>query len=123
MPACPRAPYICGKGGIFTGNRYLIPLTGGSGGEGALYAGSWGGGAGGGAILLASSTLITVNGAINAFGGDGSGNIAGAGSGGAIRLVAPTLSGARLASTLRQRPEKPGGRLDADHSGRLQSAT
>jgi hypothetical protein len=81
------------------GNRYLIPLVGGSGGGGALWGGAdnnyYGGGAGGGALLIASSTGITVNGSISAIGGNGLGatGVGGGGSGGAIRLVAPTLSG------------------------------
>lgn len=86
----------CGRGGTFTGNRFLIPLVGGSGGEGALYppAGSNfydAGGAGGGAILIASSSSIALAGAINASGG-GSGGWGGAGSGGAVRLVAPNIT-------------------------------
>jgi hypothetical protein len=96
---------LCGKGGVFSGNRYLVPLVGGSGGEGALAADTWyyGGGAGGGAILVASSTAITIAGTIAANGGMGGtygadidcNNYAmgGGGSGGAVRLVAPTLSG------------------------------
>ncbi len=45
----------CGHAGRFTGNRYLIPLIGGSGGEGASNNDGTcrGGGAGGGAITLA----------------------------------------------------------------------
>lgn len=85
---------VCGISGVFTGNRYLIPMIGGSGGEGAFMEccnGFRRGGAGGGAILIASSTSITVNGTIAARGG-GSG-FAGAGSGGAIRLVAPVVAG------------------------------
>jgi hypothetical protein len=89
---------ICGNSGVFTGNRYLIPLVGGAGGEGARWndGNFYNGGAGGGAILIVSSTSIAIN-----FGGivaDGGSNVAtnviGAGSGGAIRLVAPVLSGA-----------------------------
>jgi hypothetical protein len=86
-----------GKGGTFTGNRYLIPLVGGSGGEGALDPNTMyeGGGAGGGAVLIASSTSITLAGSISAAGGNGGAYYiyAGGGSGGSIRLVAPTLSG------------------------------
>lgn len=85
---------ICGRGGTFTGNRYLVPLIGGSGGEGARWSDAIfrSGGAGGGAILLASSTSISVTGAINATGGRGA-SVAGGGSGGAIRLVAPVITG------------------------------
>ena len=86
---------ICGKGGTFTGNRYLIPLIGGSGGEGAAWSDAtfYSGGAGGGAILIASSTVITLNASINASGGAGTSLVGGGGSGGAIRLVAPVLAG------------------------------
>ncbi len=90
----------CGNGGTFTGNRYLVPLIGGSGGSGAVADGAYnGGGGGGGAILIASSTSIAVNGSISAAGGGGVylvgfyGWLGAGGSGGAIRLVAPTLSG------------------------------
>ncbi|HEV3041706.1 MAG TPA: hypothetical protein VHA33_28330 [Candidatus Angelobacter sp.] len=98
-----------GTGGSFTGNQFLVPLVGGSGGGGANFLGALpttpyaeGGGAGGGAILIASSTSITINGVINANGGSApraGGQICdsdlsgGAGAGGAIRLAAPTISG------------------------------
>ncbi len=96
-----------GAGGRFTGNQFLVPLVGGSGGGGGNFQASpgflsqipygGGGGAGGGAILIASSTSINVSGSINANGGDAGGRncqlVGGAGSGGAIRLMAPTLSG------------------------------
>jgi hypothetical protein len=94
--ACPLLgglPRLCGKSGTFTGNRYLIPLVGGSGGEGALWDTVYSGGAGGGAVLIASSTSITVGGTIVSQGGNPQGGVAGSGSGGAIRLVAPTLAG------------------------------
>ncbi len=100
---CPVGGSVfCGKGGTFGGNRYEIPLVGGSGGEGALmqwpaYA-FYGGGAGGGAILIGSSTSITLNGIVAANGGQGGidnccGALGGGGSGGGIRLVAPVLAG------------------------------
>ncbi len=89
------------------GNRALIPLRGGSGGGGAIGgpavgAGS-GGGAGGGAIRIASSSSISIAGAILANGGNGgtpnpSGYRGGGGSGGAIHLIAPAISGAGLLS-------------------------
>ena len=86
---------LASGGGGFSGNQFLIPLTGGSGGGGA---GTTGGGAGGGAILIASSTRIVVNGSITANGGDPGilpfwGHVAGGGSGGAIRLISNTISG------------------------------
>ncbi|MDX2250922.1 MAG: hypothetical protein NW202_01430 [Nitrospira sp.] len=83
----------------------LIPLFGGSGGGGTngnntggvggtpLTGGS--GGGGGGAIVVASTTKITVSGAVTANGGGpnfcGPATI-GHGSGGAIRLVAPEVA-------------------------------
>jgi hypothetical protein len=76
------------------GNPSLIPLLGGSGGVGS--PGYWGGAAGGGAILIACSNLLTVNGVIQANGGNAysSGyNWNDGGSGGGIRLVADTLAG------------------------------
>jgi len=102
-----------GKNGSFTGNPYLIPLIGGSGGGGGetfwnalgnaspSFAG--GGGGGGGAILIASSASITYSGVISANGGSGGGDrglttspcgagCGGSGGGGAIRLVAPVIS-------------------------------
>lgn len=88
--------------GKFTGNVFLVPLIGGSGGtggttDGANSACGGGGGAGGGAILIASSTSIAINGSITSNGGNGGNpgsNISnGGGSGGAIRLVAPLIQG------------------------------
>jgi hypothetical protein len=95
--------------GQFTGNQFLVPLIGGSGG-GGVYVGSGApytcfggaGGAGGGAILIASSTSITISGGgvINANGGGPGGNCGlggaapgGVGSGGAVRLIANTITG------------------------------
>ncbi len=90
------------------GNRYMLPLLGGSGGGGG---GKWstvqssqggGGGAGAGAILIASSTNISMNGIILAKGGDGGDNLlvtderyygGGGGSGGSIRLMGNTITG------------------------------
>lgn len=98
----------CGVGGTYgTPSTFtsLLSFFGGSGGGGqngypgsTSVSGSSGGG-GGGAILIASSTRITVAGAIQANGGRGgtASNLtvltAGSGSGGAIRLVAPEIAG------------------------------
>lgn len=101
--------------GSLYGNPFLLPLTGGSGGGGggpggptnisifcgssAGVAGGGGGGAGGGALLIASSTAVTVNGVIDASGGDGGENVAssgcggGGGSGGGVRIIAPIVAG------------------------------
>lgn len=99
----PNAPNpVCGLGGAFSGNKYLVPLVGGSGGGGSDYYSYTGyeyggnGGAGGGSILIASSVSITISGPgqIYAWGGDGgrySGG--GGGGGGAIRLAAPIVQG------------------------------
>jgi hypothetical protein len=80
-------------GGGFSGNQFLVPLIGGSGGAGGTPSG----GAGGGALTIASSVSITVTGTITANGGNagaGSSNTAsGGGAGGGIRLAAPTITG------------------------------
>lgn len=82
----------CGKGAAYVGNRYVVPLLGGSGGQGAYWTSFYvSGGAGGGAILLASSTSVSVTGTIWAFGGNG--GPGGGGGGGTIRVVAPTVTG------------------------------
>jgi hypothetical protein len=83
-----------GSGGV-TANSFLVPLIGGSGGGGSAVNGLFGagGGAGGGAILIASSVSITINGAINASGGNAGDGYAGDGAGGSVRLAAPTIGG------------------------------
>lgn len=92
-------------GGVFSTNRFLVPLIGGSGGGGTNDNSQYGaqGGAGGGAILIASSTKITLvsndapapdgyqNGSIAARGGYGTNRGCG-GAGGAVRLVANTIT-------------------------------
>ena len=81
-------------GGLFTTNRFLVPLVGGSGGGGTNDTGYGSqGGAGGGALLIASSTTITLiyggnangfnTGSIYATGGSGGGRGCG-GAGGAV---------------------------------------
>lgn len=92
----PDASSKKGQNGTFTGDQYLVPLVGGSGGSGAASNDcgtnvSAGGGGGGGAILIASSTTIDLsNGTIRATGG-GSPDWGGGGSGGAIRLVSNAI--------------------------------
>lgn len=91
------------RGGGFSGNSFLVPLVGGSGGAGGIVTGTtrWGsgGGAGGGAILIASSVGISLSGTIRADGGTTFYNgelctmVGGGGGGGAIRLAAATISG------------------------------
>jgi hypothetical protein len=99
-------------GGKFTGNQYLVPLIGGSGGGGSgcnLCTGNGtafgaGGGAGGGAILIASSTSIIfgTGSIITAKGADGlvaCGCQSGGGGGGSIRLVANSIRGGPVTLT------------------------
>jgi hypothetical protein len=82
------------------GNKYLLPLMGGSGGGGGIYYSGYfgaGGGAGGGAILIASSGTIQLNGNVMAKGGNSGSSSqyckGGCGSGGGIRVVTNTISG------------------------------
>ncbi len=95
-----------GAGGPAYGNRFLLPLLGGSGGAGGGHGGNvnqpanaagGGGGGGGGALMLAVTGTLTVGGLINADGGAAgaaNGQVAGGGgSGGAIRLVARSVRG------------------------------
>lgn len=96
-------------GGESYGNKFLIPLIGGSGGGGghttslAEMNGS-GGGGGGGAMLLAARSAIRIDGRLSAIGGgtgentqdrfdDWSGS-GGYGSGGSFRIVCSTVEGA-----------------------------
>ena len=94
--------------GQIYGNKYLLPLIGGSGGGGRLFStppAAAGGGGGGGAILIAASQLIEVTGQIFAGGGQGApvsgylGPVGGGGSGGGVRLFSSRIlgSGAILA--------------------------
>ncbi len=68
---------IGGQAGVggFSGNQFLVPLVGGSGGGGRGFSScnQWGsgGGAGGGALLIASSISITISGTVTANGGPG----------------------------------------------------
>lgn len=85
-----------GRYGLAYGNPQIVPLIGGSGA--GIYGGGlqWSGGAGGGAILIASAGSISIQGMINANGGDPhpgktGGNLGG--SGGAVRLIAEQVSG------------------------------
>ncbi len=102
-----------GAGGQPYGNRYLLPLLGGSGGAGgadstnineAPKAPGEGGGGGGGALMLASSGTLRLDGRIEADGGEGGSArrraAGGGGSGGGVRLVAQSLVGAgRITAT------------------------
>ena len=80
------------------GNRFLLPLLGGSGGAGGSTFSSTdgpGGGGGGGALLIACSGTIDVAGSVQARGGNaGTGGASGGGgSGGAVRFVANVIQG------------------------------
>jgi hypothetical protein len=81
--------------GATYGNKYLIPLIGGSGGGGSAGFVS-GGGGGGGGVLIACSGSVALNGIIATTGGcgaDGGSGRFGNGSGGAVRILAATFSG------------------------------
>ncbi|MBX3744922.1 MAG: hypothetical protein KF833_06390 [Verrucomicrobiae bacterium] len=74
------------------GNPSLVPLIGGSGAGGDGDEG-WGGGAGGGAILIAAAGSVTVDGRVDANGGNRPAQNPGGGSGGGIRIVTGDLAG------------------------------
>lgn len=91
--------------GATYGSSLLVPIIGGSGGGAGKSTTAIGptAGGGGGAILFASTTRISLSGAIQARGGSGSssgGGIAGAGSGGAVRLIAPVVEGSGSIDTI-----------------------
>ncbi|MBA5875575.1 MAG: hypothetical protein GDA66_13630 [Nitrospira sp. CR1.2] len=129
---CNNAPQGHGTYGADLSFVSLVPLFGGSGGggtranstSGQTIAGGSGGG-GGGAIVIASSTQITISGAVTANGGKGGmlgancsfNTVAGSGSGGAIRLVAPQILGA---GTLQATPGiQPSCFYNLSNSGRI----
>jgi hypothetical protein len=106
--AAPPTLNAAGSFGTYgTSSGSLNPLFGGSGGGGGYTSTAFGvptfsgggGGGGGGAIVIASSTRITVNGALTADGGS-AGACGGSGSGGAVRLVAPVIAGAGTISAV-----------------------
>lgn len=99
-PGSEASHLACAPTGVPYGNRFLLPLLGGSGGGGGAggTVNGLGGGAGGGALLIASSVSIDLTGSIQARGGApgsglGSNLKGGGGSGGAVRLMAPDLRG------------------------------
>jgi hypothetical protein len=85
----------------YQGNELLVPLLGGSGGDGFNGWTGYGspyiyvsGGGGGGAVLVSSSSAVRLTGTIRALGG--AAYISGwtsPGRGGGIRVVAPVVSG------------------------------
>ncbi len=107
--------------GTAYGNPFLLPLWGGSGGSGGGETANIGGsgGAGGGAILIASNKIITVNGSINANGGNGGEGViendnGGGGSGGSIRLIASQISGSDTGSITAM-----GGKISSSGDGSI----
>jgi len=100
--------------GAIYGNPGLFPLIGGSGG--AVYT-TYGAGAGGGAILIATPGAFSLTGYISAQGG-GADNYSGAGSGGGIRIIADSVSGT---GNLRASGGLHGG--DAGGNGRIRIET
>ncbi|MEZ6186473.1 MAG: hypothetical protein R3F62_15870 [Planctomycetota bacterium] len=103
-------PGLAGGGATY-GNPYLQPIVGGSGGAGGTGPVGFenetsGGGAGGGALVIASSGVLRLDGAITADGGwtGGNGNQpvarGGAGSGGSLRLIAARVEGIGSLSAL-----------------------
>ncbi|PYQ42506.1 MAG: hypothetical protein DMF77_12700 [Acidobacteria bacterium] len=117
------SPGTLAGGGSFVSSSDLLPLVGGSGGGGgnggvaACPSGSMGsaggGGGGGGALLIAANGTITLDGQIEANGGNGGASPewpcakgGAGGSGGAVRLLANTIAGAGTISA------RPGTRYD-----------
>ena len=82
------------SGGPIYGNKFQVPLLGGSGGGGQNLSG---GGGGGGAMLIAATNSIEIFGSVSADGGKGhviNGNeVSGCGSGGGLRMVTKTFGG------------------------------
>lgn len=85
----------CASGGPVSGSEALVPLLGGSGGGGggAPVGFGGGGGGGGGAIVIAASGDVTIDGTINANGGDGAQPGGGGGAGGGVRIIADAIRG------------------------------
>jgi hypothetical protein len=71
------------------GNPQLLPLIGGSGGQGDSGNGGWSGSGGGGAILIACPGDLQLDGTLSARAGNGYY----LGSGGAVRLVSTAVRG------------------------------
>lgn len=83
--------------GTVYGNPQIIPLIGGSG-SGAVdpYWGPGNGASGGGAILIAAGGTVSINGLIDANGGNSpsDGQYFGNSSGGAVRIIGEHVTGA-----------------------------
>ncbi len=116
QPGEGTSPGAPNHGGAFSGNIFLVPLTGGSGGGGTDAAS---GGGGGGALLIASSSSITVNGIINANGGNQNAAefATTGGGGGAVRLAAPRIDG--TGGTITARGGKASGGDFSGSDGRI----
>ncbi len=108
----PAGGRVSGEGGTWVGAADLVPLIGGSGGGGGSSVDpnpdcvSAGGGGGGGALLVVANGRATLNGRIQANGGNAAAAAfnssrcsssgaagSGAGSGGAVRVVAGEIVG------------------------------
>lgn len=88
-----------GGGGNYNstyGNPAILPLIGGSGGQGLINNNYSAGGGGAGAILIATSSTIQLTGTISALGGTNPEYGPYAGSGGAIKLIADQVTGAGI---------------------------
>ena len=114
---------VYSRGANAYGNAQILPLIGGSGGEGGSVAN---GGGAGGALLIAASNNITINGYIHANGGIG-GNYGGNGSAGAIRLVGNRILGTGTVQAALPSPPATFGRIrleafDTSVTGNLSNA-
>lgn len=75
------------------GTPQILPLLGGSGGGGSPHGAGVSASGGGGAVLVAASGSISINGTIDARGGESVyGGVTG--SGGAVKLIASNIAGA-----------------------------
>lgn len=84
--------------GLHTGNAYLLPLIGGSGGAASINSQfPCSGGAGGGALLIAATYLVSFDGEIDARGGTNEcasmGGDGGTGASGAVNILASEVFG------------------------------
>ena len=109
-----------GAGPVY-GNKFVLPLQGGSGG-GGVAEGPAGGGGGGGSLLIASSATISLSGGVYATGGAGNfpaqgGGYGGHGSGGSVRLIANIITGAGVINATGGRPT--GWELGSGGLGRI----
>lgn len=89
-----------GPRGNLYGAPTLLPIIGGSGGGGGRAdAAGFVAGGGGGAVKLVATNRVTINGVIEATGGNGGNFGAGGGSGGAVRVLSDEVSGSGTINT------------------------